>query len=151
MSTAAIIAIAVAAIVLIALIVVVLPRGRADARRARASRELDQRRERAATEHREEAHAHQARAEEAERQARMAEQVAQRERADASLRAEEADRHLAGEADASLVEEHERDRFAEVADIRDERTEDRGGRFDRQRERPDEVVVEPPPERLRRR
>ena len=120
MSTGLIIAIVVIAIVLIALAAFVLPRARHAAEVRSRQRELDQRRERVAGEHRTEAEQRAHAAEEAEHKARIAEQEARRERAEADLHTERATLHERGMADHELVEEHERDRFAETSALRDD-------------------------------
>jgi type II secretory pathway pseudopilin PulG len=114
MSTGLIIAIVVAAIIILALLVM-LPRMRAATRRKQAERELHSRRQAVATEHREEASERETRAERAERQARIAQQEAERERAEANMRKERATMHERGMADDELIDESERDRFAEVS------------------------------------
>jgi hypothetical protein len=114
MSTGLIIAIIVVALILIAL-AVMLPRMRETARRKQAERELDNRRQAVAGEHRSEAAQRQEQADRAEQKARMAQQAAERERAEASLQNERADMHERGLADDQLIEDHERDRFADVA------------------------------------
>jgi hypothetical protein len=114
MSTGLIIAIVIVAIIIIALLVM-LPRMRATARQKQAQRELHSRRETVAGEHRAEAAEREQRAEMAEQKARMAQQAADRERAEANLREEKASMHERGLADDELIEEDERDRFADVA------------------------------------
>ena len=52
----------------------------------------------------------------------MAAAEAQRERAEADLREERAKMHERGMADHELVEEHERDKFADTSAVRDEPT-----------------------------
>ena len=113
MSTGLIIAIAVAAVILLALLVM-LPRMRASARRKQAERELAQRRETVADEHRSAAREREERADMAEQKARMAQQAADRERAEAGLMEERATMHERGMADHELVDDSERDRFADV-------------------------------------
>ena len=127
MSTGLIVAIIVAAIIIIALLVM-LPRMRASARRKQAERELHSRRETVANEHRSAAAERENRAEMAEQKARMAEQDAQRERAEANLQSERAAMHERGMADDQLIDESERDRFADVAN-------QPGGTADREDER----------------
>jgi len=122
MSTGLIIAIVVVALIAIALIAFVLPRARHRARIQARERELEQRRERAADEHREEASERSRMAERAEEKARMAEAEARRERADADLHEQRAERHARGDADDELIEDHERDRFAETSAVRDDDT-----------------------------
>jgi hypothetical protein len=114
MSTGLIIAIVVAAVVILGLLLFLMPRMRAKAREREAQRELHQRRERVADEHRTAATERERSAEMAERKARMAQQEAERERAEANLRRERAEMHERGEADDELIEDHERDRFQGV-------------------------------------
>jgi hypothetical protein len=113
MSTGLIIAIAVAAVILLALLVM-LPKMRASARRKQAERELAQRRETVADEHRSAAREREQRAEIAEQKARMAQQAAERDRAEAGLMEERATMHERGMADHELVDDSERDKFADV-------------------------------------
>jgi FtsZ-interacting cell division protein ZipA len=109
MSTVVVIVIAVVVVVLILFaLMVVIPRGRARARQ----REIDQRRDRAVTQHRGEAEDRNKQADLAERHARIAQQEAQRERADAQLHEERASMHEDGLVDHELVGDSERDRFA---------------------------------------
>jgi type II secretory pathway pseudopilin PulG len=127
MSTGLIIAIVVVAVIILALLVL-LPRMRASARRKQAERELHSRRETVAGEHRSAAAERENRAEMAQQKARIAEQTAQRERAEANLQSERAEMHERGMADQELIDESERDRFADVANPpQDER------RFERER------------------
>jgi len=114
MSTGFIIAIVVAAIIIVALLVM-LPRMRATARRKETERELHSRREAGADEHRSAAAERENRAEMAEQKARMAGQTAERERAEANIQGERASMHERGMADDELIDDHERDRFADVA------------------------------------
>jgi FtsZ-interacting cell division protein ZipA len=138
MSTGLIIAIVVAALLLIALFAFVLPRARRNAQVKARERELGQRRERAAEEHRTEAAERNRQAEMAEQKARMAEAEAQRERAEAELREQRAQMHEQGMADHELVDESERDRFAGTSAMRDDehdepapmREDDRAARAD---------------------
>ena len=134
MSTGLIIAIVVAAIIIIALLVM-LPRMRAGAQRKQAERELHSRREAVAGEHRSAAAERENQAEQAEQKARLAQQTAEKERAEANLQSERAKMHERGMADDELIEEHERDRFADVAGTgtrgdadADARTTDEGAR-----------------------
>ena len=113
MSTGLIIVIVVVALILIGLLVL-LPRMRATAERKKAERELSQRRETVAGEHREAAREREQRAEVAEQKARMAQQAAEKERAEAGMMEQRAEMHERGMADDELVDEHERDRFAPV-------------------------------------
>jgi hypothetical protein len=113
-STGLIIAIVVAALILLVLLVL-LPRMRASAQTNKAERELHSRRETVADEHRTAASERERQAELAERKARIAQQEAERDRAEAGLQAERASMHEQGLADHELIEDHERDRFADVA------------------------------------
>jgi FtsZ-interacting cell division protein ZipA len=112
MSTGLIIAIVVIALILIALFAFVLPRARRTAQVKARERELEQRREHVAGEHRAEAEERRGMAERAEQKAQMAEAEAQRERAEAELRERRAQMHERGMADDELIDESERDRFA---------------------------------------
>ena len=114
MSTGLIVAIIVIAIIVIALLAL-LPRMRQKAARKRTERELHSRRETAAVEHREAAADRESRAEEAERRARIAQEEAERERAEANLRQERASMHERGLADHELIDEKERERFADAS------------------------------------
>jgi FtsZ-interacting cell division protein ZipA len=124
MSTGLIIAIIVAVLIIAAIVFFVLPRARRQAQVRARERELGQRREAVATEHRETATAREREAEAAEQRARMAQAEAERQRAEAQLHTERASMHERGLADHELVEEHERDRFAPAmnsdADVRSE-------------------------------
>jgi type II secretory pathway pseudopilin PulG len=111
MSTGLIIAIVVVALVLLA-VLFFIPRMRRKAEMRKRERELGQRREAVATEHREHADTRAREADEAERRARMAQKEAERERAEAELHQERASMHERGEADHELIDDHERDRFA---------------------------------------
>jgi len=113
MSTGLIVVIVVAAIILLALLVM-LPRMRASAQRQKAERELNQRRETVAGEHRSAARDREQRAEMAEQKARIAQQTAEKERAEAGLMEERASMHERGMADHELVDDSERDKFADV-------------------------------------
>jgi FtsZ-interacting cell division protein ZipA len=112
MSTGLIIAIVVIALILIALFAFVLPRARRTAQVKARERELNQRREQRAEEHRTEAAERRSEAEMAEQRARMAQTEAQRERAEAEMREQRAQMHERGMADDELIDEHERDKFA---------------------------------------
>jgi FtsZ-interacting cell division protein ZipA len=114
MSTGLIIAIVVVALVLIALFAFVLPRARHRSQVKARQRELEDRRDRAATEHREHA----------DERARNAERADERERADAELHQQRAERHERGAADDELIREEERDRFAETSAGEPRRSED---------------------------
>ena len=83
-------------------------------------RELEQRREHRAEEHRAEAAERRSEAEMAEQRARMAETEAERERAEAEMREQRAEMHERGMADHELIDESERDRFAGTSAMRDE-------------------------------
>jgi FtsZ-interacting cell division protein ZipA len=120
MSTGLIIAIVIAAILLIALFAFVLPRARRQAQVRARERELGQRRERAAEEHRGEAAERNRQAEMAEQKARMADQEAKRERAEAELREQRAEMHERGMADHELIGDDERDKFAGTSAVGDE-------------------------------
>jgi len=108
----AIIAIVVIAALVVLAVVFMLPRLREGVRVRQRERELNQRRQGAATEHRQVADTRARRAEAAEQRARIAEQEARRERAEAELRRERATTHERGMADHELVEEDEREHFA---------------------------------------
>ncbi len=126
MSTGLIILIIVVVLILIAL-AVMLPRMRANNARRQAERELGSRRERAVEEHRSEAADRQAAADEAEQRAKMAQAAAEKERAEANVQAQRANLHERGMADDELVEDHERDRFADVSGSAGTSTADRDG------------------------
>jgi FtsZ-interacting cell division protein ZipA len=120
MSTGLIIAIVVIALVLIALFAFVLPRARKTAQVKKRERELEQRRESRAEEHRAEAAERRSEAEMAEQRARMAQTEAQRERAEAEMREQRAQLHERGMADDELIDESERDKFAGTSAKRDD-------------------------------
>jgi hypothetical protein len=111
MSTGAIIAIVVVALIVLALLAFMLPRMRAKARVQKRERELQNRREQVAGEHRAEADARERQATEAEQRARIAQREAEAERAQAELHSERAGLHERGMADHELIDESERDRF----------------------------------------
>jgi hypothetical protein len=115
MSTTVLIVIIVVVVILAALMLA-RPRMRARARQ----REIDQRRDRAVTEHRGVAEERTKQADLAERKARIAEQEAQRERADAQLHEERAAMHEEGLVDHELVGQNERDRFAGTSAVRND-------------------------------
>jgi multidrug efflux pump subunit AcrA (membrane-fusion protein) len=119
MSTGAIIAIIVVALIVIALLAFMLPRMRAKAQVQKRERELQQRRDRAAEEQRSEANARERQASEAEQRARIAAKEAEAERAQAQLHQERAGLHEKGMADHELIDESERDRFADVTNRHD--------------------------------
>ena len=112
MTTGAIIAIVVVALIVLALLAFMLPRMRARARVQKRERELQNRRERVAGEHRAAADARERQAAEAEQRARIAQREADAERADAEVHSERAGLHEKGMADHELIDESERDRFA---------------------------------------
>jgi hypothetical protein len=114
MSTGLIIAIVVIVLILIALLVM-LPRMRAKAEERKAQKELESRRERVATENREVASTRASEADKAEQQAVVAQQEAKAQRAEAEKLEAEAQMHERGLADDQLIEDHERDRFGNVA------------------------------------
>jgi FtsZ-interacting cell division protein ZipA len=153
MSTGLIIAIVVVALVLIALFAFVLPRMRHQSQVKARQRELEDRRERAAVEHREHADERARNAERAEERARMAEAEARRERADADLHAQRAELHQRGDADHELIRDDERDRFAETsAGTEPPRSEDPDtdydrGRVDERREQEGRFQRDPGPDR----
>jgi hypothetical protein len=120
MDTGVIIAIVVAAILVIALVAFLMPRMRAQAKVKARERELEQRREHVAGEHRAEAHERSRQAEQAEQKARLAETEAKRERAEAELHEQRAQAHESGMADHELVGDDERDKFAGTSAVRDE-------------------------------
>src|SRR3954447_21439696 len=112
MTTGAIIAIVVVALIIIGLLAFMLPRMRARARVQKQERELQNRRERVAGEHRAEADVRERQATEAEQRARLAAREANAAQAQAELHAERADLHERGMADHELIDDSERDRFA---------------------------------------
>jgi uncharacterized protein HemX len=107
MDTGVIIAIVVVALLLIALFAFALPRMRGK----KAERELAQRREHVAGQHREVAGEAEREAEVAEQRARMAQTEAERQRAEAQLHQQQAEMHERGMADETLVRDDERDKF----------------------------------------
>ena len=114
MSTGLIVALVVLALLLVAFLVV-LPRMRASAKRKKAERELQSRREQVAGEHRDRASERDRQAEMAEQKARIAQQQAEKERAEAQLQNERASMHERGMADDELIADDERERFAGVS------------------------------------
>ena len=70
----------------------------------------------------------------AEQKARMAQQAAEKERAEAGMMEQRAQMHERGMADDELVDEHERDRFADVVDPRQDRDGDGHTMDDRARD-----------------
>jgi hypothetical protein len=123
MSTIAIIAIVVAALIIIALLAFVLPRMRARARVQKRERELQNRRETIAGEHRAEADERERQASEAEQRARIAQREAEAERAQAQLHQERAGLHERGMADHELIDDSERDRFEGTSAFEGDRRE----------------------------
>jgi hypothetical protein len=120
MSTGVEIIIAViAAVAILAFAMLLLLPGR---RVKRRERELTQRRERVAGQHREEAEIRTDRANAAEQQARVAAAEAQRERAEAELHEARANVHEQGLADHELISDGERHRFAGTSAVPDEET-----------------------------
>ncbi len=111
MSTALVVVIVVVVVVLIA-VLLALPRMRQAAILRARERELDQRREVVADEHRSEAENRARQADVAERRARIAEQEASQARAQAQAHEERAELHEQGLADGELIAAEERDRFA---------------------------------------
>ena len=111
MSTGLIIAIVVIALILIGLLVL-LPRMRRQAEMKKRERELGQRRDAAAGQHRQVAETRESEADKAEREARMAQKQAEKQRAEAELHKERATMTERGDADHELIDEHERDKFA---------------------------------------
>jgi len=135
MTTGAIIAIVVVALIIIALVAFVLPRMRARARVQKRERELQNRREQVAGEHRAEADTRERQADEAEQRARIAEREAQAERAQAELHQERAGVHEKGMADHELIDDSERDKFAGTSAV--SRDRDADGVDDRREEMTD--------------
>jgi hypothetical protein len=133
MSTGLIVVIVVAAIILLALLVM-LPRMRASAQRQKAERELAQRRETVATEHRSAAREREQRAEMAEQKARLAQTAAEKERAEAGMMEQRAQMHERGMADDELVDDSERDRFEDVMSTPQDRDGDGHTMDDRARD-----------------
>ncbi|HET6548600.1 MAG TPA: hypothetical protein VFG79_09105 [Solirubrobacter sp.] len=125
MSTIAIIAIVVAALIILALLAFVLPRMRARARVQKRERELQNRRETIAGEHRAEADERERSATESEQRARIAQREAEAERAQAELHQERAGLHERGMADHELVDDSERDKFAGTSAFEGDRDTDR--------------------------
>jgi hypothetical protein len=132
MSTGLIIAIVVVVLILIALLVM-LPRMRAKAQEQKARKELESRRDRVATEKREAGSTRASEAEKAEQQAVVAQQQAKAQRAEAEKLEAEAQLHERGLADDDLIEDHERDRFGNVAGLRRD-DDDAGTRGDSRRD-----------------
>jgi len=120
MSTGLIIAIVVIALILIALFAFVLPRARKQSQVRAREKELEQRRDRVAGEHRAEAGERERQASMAEQKAREAELEAKRERAEAELHQERAQRHESGMADHELIADDEREKFADTSAMRND-------------------------------
>jgi flagellar biosynthesis/type III secretory pathway M-ring protein FliF/YscJ len=114
MSTGAIIAIVVVALILLALFAFVLPRMRRQAQVKARERELGQRRERVAEQHRTQANEREREADMADRKAQLAQAEAEKQRAEAQMQQQRAQMHEQGMADHELVDDNERDRFAPV-------------------------------------
>jgi len=141
MSTGAIIAIAVVAAIILIALFVALPRLRQRSMERKRERELMERRETVATEHRQEASARVERAEAAEQRARIAEQEARRERAEAQLHEERATATDRGLADDDLMRDDGRtgdasddERITRDDDRAETREVTREGRFTRSEE-----------------
>src|SRR4051794_8015091 len=130
MTTGTIIAIVVVALIIIALLAFALPRMRSRARVQKRERELQNRRERVAGEHRAEADQRERQAAQAEQRARIAQREAEAERAQAELHQERAGLHEKGMADDELIEDHERDRFAGTSAMQPTTGDDASGRGD---------------------
>jgi FtsZ-interacting cell division protein ZipA len=149
MSTGTIIAIVVVALILIALVAFALPRMRRSATVKARERELGQRRERVAGEHRSVANEREREAEVAEQRAQIARTEAERQRTEAELHQQRADMHERGMADDELIADHEREHFAPATES------DAGGsrRFARQDEGAtpaDDATADPPASEPRR-
>jgi hypothetical protein len=110
-------------VLIVVALIVALPRMRERARLRAREKELGERREQVATQHREASQRLDERAEVAERHARIAEQEAARERAAAQVRQERAELHEQGLADHELISDDERDRFAGTSAVEDGRGE----------------------------
>ena len=105
---------------------------RARARVQKRERELQNRREQVAGEHRAEADARERQADEAEQRARIAQREAEAERAQAGLHQERAGLHEKGMADDELIGDHERDKFAGTSAMSGDHDRDNDGVDDRQ-------------------
>jgi multidrug efflux pump subunit AcrA (membrane-fusion protein) len=112
MSTGLIIAIVVIALILLAVFAFVLPRMRRTAQVKARERELNQRREQVAEQHRAEAGTREREADMAERKAQLAQAEAEKQRAEAQMQKQRAEMHEQGMADDELVADHEREHFA---------------------------------------
>jgi TolA-binding protein len=123
MDTGTIIAIVVVALILIALFAFALPRMRRGAQAKARARELEERREHVAGEHRAVAGEREREAEIAQQRAQMAQTEAERQRAEAQLHQQQAEMHERGMADDQLIDEHEREHFAPA--LGTDRDEDR--------------------------
>ena len=120
MTTGAIIAIVVVALIIIAVVAFALPRMRVQKR----ERELKNRRQAVAGEHRAEAETRERQAAEAEQRARIAQREAEAERAQAELHEERAGLHEKGMADHELIDDSERDKFAGTSAMSHDRDAD---------------------------
>jgi len=123
MSTGLIIAIVVIALILLAVFAFVLPRMRRQAQVKARERELNQRREQVAEQHRAEAGTREREADMAERKAQMAQAEAEKQRAEAQMQQQRAEMHEKGMADDELVADHEREHFAPAMNDRSVGTE----------------------------
>jgi FtsZ-interacting cell division protein ZipA len=123
MSTGLIIAIVVIALILLAIFAFVLPRMRRTAQVKARERELNQRREQVAEQHRAEAGTREREADMAERKAQLAQAEAEKQRAEAQMNKQRADMHEQGMADDELVADHEREHFAPAMNDRSASTE----------------------------
>jgi type II secretory pathway pseudopilin PulG len=112
MSTGTIIAIVVVALILLAIFAFVLPRARRKAQVKARERELGQRREQVAEQHRTEAGTREREADMAERKAQIAQAEAEKQRAEAQMQKQRAEMHERGMADDELVADDEREHFA---------------------------------------
>jgi FtsZ-interacting cell division protein ZipA len=112
MSTGLIIAIVVIALILLAVFAFVLPRMRRTAQVKARERELNQRREQVAEQHRAEAGTREREADMADRKAQLAQAEAEKQRAEAQMQQQRAEMHERGMADDELVADHEREHFA---------------------------------------
>jgi multidrug efflux pump subunit AcrA (membrane-fusion protein) len=112
MSTGLIIAIVVIALILLAVFAFVLPRMRRTAQVKARERELNQRREQVAEQHRAEAGTREREADMADRKAQLAQAEAEKQRAEAQMQQQRAEMHERGMADDELVADDEREHFA---------------------------------------
>src|SRR4051812_14074143 len=116
MSTGAIIAIVVVVLVLLAIFAFVLPRARRKAQVKARERELGQRREQVAEQHRTQAGAREREADMAQQKAQLAQAEAEKQRAEAQMQQQRAEMHERGMADDELIADHEREHFAPALD-----------------------------------